>query len=379
MLVLTKQNVWEASLNRIRYLFDEFPEVTVQHSGGKDSTVIYELCKIVAKEKNRLPLRVLFLDQEAEWTQTIDHIRDIMLDPDVEPYWYQIPIKIENATSYEENYLYCWEKDKEWLREKEDISIKENNYGVDGWDGIFQAILKEDFKQFPKHCTIAGVRAEESPRRRVGMTQDVTYKYITWGNRKFETKYGEANHYCFYPIYDWSYTDVWKSILDNKWDYCKIYDLMYKYGVGIRNMRVSNLHHETAVHSLFYLQEFDTDLYNKLTKRLGGIDTAGKMQDDFFIKELPFMFTDWEEYCLHLVDKLVECKSWKRSIDIFLKKNADVYDDDPNMYQKACKACANSILANDTARTKLRNFDAVNTGIRKKEKRLEQECQDQQK
>tara|TARA_R110002153_G_C13177391_1_gene484752 strand:+ start:102 stop:671 length:570 start_codon:yes stop_codon:yes gene_type:complete len=185
--------------------------------------------------------------------------------------------------------------------------------------------------------------------------------------------FGEENHYCFYPIYDWSYTDVWKAIHDKQWSYCEIYDLQYNYGVSIRNMRVSNLHHETAVQSLFYLQEIDGDLYNRLTKRLGGIDTAGKMNEDFFVKELPFMFCDWEEYCFHLVDKLIESDSWKKSIDTFLKKNADVYDDDPKMYQKACKACCNSILANDTAKTKLRNFDATNTGIRKKEKRIAKE------
>ena len=372
MLILSKKNVWDASIERLHWLFDEFPEITVQHSGGKDSTIIFNLALQVARERNRLPLRVLFVDQEAEWTQTIEHMREVMSHPDVEPHWYQVPIKIENATSYEENYLHCWEEGKEWLREKEDISIKENNYGVDGWEGIFQGILKEDFP-YEKHCTLAGVRAEESPRRRVGMTQDLTYKNVTWGNRKYQSMFKEANHYCFYPIYDWSYTDVWKAIHDNQWSYCEIYDLQYNYGVSIRNMRVSNLHHETAVQSLFYLQEIDGDLYNRLSKRLGGIDTAGKMNDDFFVKELPFMFCDWEEYCLHLMDKLVESDSWKKSINTFLKKNADVYDDDPKMYQKACKAGCNSILANDTARTKLRNFDATNTGIRKKEKRIAKE------
>lgn len=67
MKVYKKQSVYDAALDRIRYLFDEFPNVIVGFSGGKDSTVVLELALIVAREKNRLPLDVLFIDQEAEW------------------------------------------------------------------------------------------------------------------------------------------------------------------------------------------------------------------------------------------------------------------------------------------------------------------------
>ena len=36
-------------------------------SGGKDSAVLFNLAMTVAKERNRLPLKVFWLDQEAEW------------------------------------------------------------------------------------------------------------------------------------------------------------------------------------------------------------------------------------------------------------------------------------------------------------------------
>jgi hypothetical protein len=38
-------------------------------------------------------------------------------------------------------------------------------------------------------------------------------------------------------------------------------------------MGVSNLHHETAVRSLFHLQEIDGDLYERVVQRLPGVDT----------------------------------------------------------------------------------------------------------
>lgn len=72
--VYRDQNVYEAALDRMRWLFDEFEDVVVTISGGKDSTVIFNLALMVAREKNRLPLRVFFLDQEAEWNVVIEHV-----------------------------------------------------------------------------------------------------------------------------------------------------------------------------------------------------------------------------------------------------------------------------------------------------------------
>lgn len=43
MKILSNKNVFDAALERINYLFDEFPNVVAGISGGKDSTVIFEL------------------------------------------------------------------------------------------------------------------------------------------------------------------------------------------------------------------------------------------------------------------------------------------------------------------------------------------------
>jgi len=52
-------SVFDEALNRIRFVFDECDDVIVAFSGGKDSTVTYNLAKIVAKEMGRLPLKVM--------------------------------------------------------------------------------------------------------------------------------------------------------------------------------------------------------------------------------------------------------------------------------------------------------------------------------
>ena len=345
--IYKKENVFEESLNRIRFLFDEFEDVWVCISGGKDSTVIYNLALIVAKEKNRLPLRVLFIDQEAEWQGTIDYIKTIMYDENVKPYWLQVPIKLFNATSVNEDWLYCWEQGKEWIREKDKISYKENVWGTDRFVKLFRKFIEKESKN-KKACMISGVRVEESQGRYLGCTQEKTYKYITYG-----AKYNNIQ-YNFYPIYDWKYLDIWKSIHDNKWDYNIVYDYQYRYGIQIMDMRVSNLHHETAVKNLFYLQEVEPDTYNKLAKRLKGIDSACKLDDNYFVKELPYMFKDWEEYCFFLLEKLIVDKDkknrLKKQIISFSNKLKDVLSE-----KRIYRFCIQSILCNDYHGTKLHN------------------------
>ena len=94
-------------------LFDEFENVVIGMSGGKDSTVVFNLALQVAREKNRLPLAVMWVDQEAEWQGTVDFVTKVMTNKDVKPYWFQMPMVITNNASSFHRYNYCWnEEDK---------------------------------------------------------------------------------------------------------------------------------------------------------------------------------------------------------------------------------------------------------------------------
>lgn len=305
----------------------------------------------IAKQRNRLPLKVAFIDQEAEWENTIIYIRKVMYREDIKPYWFQMPIKIFNATSYVKSWLLCWNPDEEdvWMRIKEPISIKENIYGTDRFKVLFDNISRVEFKD-KKTAHISGVRCEESPGRFVGLTASLCYKHITWGKKS-----SLKNQVTFYPLYDWSYTDIWKAIHDNKWSYNKIYDYQYRYGINPLEMRVSNLHHETAVHSLFYMQEVEPDTYNKLTKRLRGIDAATKFSvDDFFIYKLPFMFENWKEYRDYLLDKLIPIEHQGDFRTWFNMQDEEFAHLD--VYEKIVKAHVNAMMANDYTGTKLKNL-----------------------
>lgn len=352
-------NVFDAALGRVRWLFDEFPNIYVAFSGGKDSTVCLNLALQVAEEKGRLPLKVLFIDQEAEWQTVIDYVRQVMADPRVEARWLQVPIRLFNATSVTDSWLHCWEEGKTWMRDKEPDSIHENTFGTDRFGGMFIQTLKTWHPDEPA-IIIGGVRTEESPGRLLGLTSSETYKGETWG--RVNTR--ALDQFTFYPIYDWGFTDVWKAIHTNGWPYCPLYDQMYRYGIPVREMRVSNVHHETATRSLYFLQEFEAATWNKLTARLAGISTAGQLQDQFERpRELPWMFSDWKEYRDYLLENLItdpEAQASFRKQFGFTENRFHV-----SLHESLWKAEVACILVNDYHGTKLRAWENRNGVLNK--------------
>jgi predicted phosphoadenosine phosphosulfate sulfurtransferase len=138
---------------------------------------------------------VRFIDQEAEWDATIDYVRTVMYDPRVEPLWLQVPIRLFNATSAEDSWLHCWGEGEEWMRERDPIAFTDNVFGTDRFKELFSASLR--YFTGGKACSITGVRAQESPARRSGLTSFPTYKWATWGKKE---PYKDL--YSFHPIYD---------------------------------------------------------------------------------------------------------------------------------------------------------------------------------
>ena len=307
-MLYSENNVFDEALNRIRMLFDNFPEITVCMSGGKDSTVLFNLSLMVAREKGRLPLKVFWLDQEAEWQHTVDYVESIMRMPEVEPLWFQIPFDFTNSLSPNSNFLKVFdeaEKDK-WIHPKSDISIKVNPTPYNRYHDLV--------KQIPAYITdkecavLVGMRMAESPRRRMSITgSSGKWHGLTWCT----TPIGTTRK--FWPIYDFSDDDVWTAIAKNHWKYNGVYDLMYRWGTKKQDMRVSALIHETSWHAIQMLQEFERDTYNRFCARVPGVSTFNHSFDEGGIvpRSLPFAFKDWKEYRDYLLIHIVKPEYWE--------------------------------------------------------------------
>lgn len=285
------ENVMLSAQKRIEYLFDNYDNIQLAFSGGKDSTVLFHLVNEEAKKRNRKFI-LYFQDQEAEYQGTIDIVEWAMSQPNVIPQWYQVPIFMTNAASHQQLFMFAWGDGENWVREKHPLAIQSINkkyprrfYKFNLW------VAQQNRKNFEgSFVSIIGLRAEESPDRRFVMFGEDSELF--WLRRKVEP-------YKAYPIIDWSYTDVWKYLIENNFKYNKVYDKMYMLGGNLRSFRVSNLVHEKAFRCLTDLQELEPETYDKLENRLMGVHTAamyGKENLMYSIKTLPEQFKTWKEY-----------------------------------------------------------------------------------
>lgn len=289
--IFLEQNVLDAARERISMVFDNFENIIVSISGGKDSTALYWLAMEEAKKRQK-PIGIFFLDQEAEYQATIDQIENLMQHPLAIPMWYQVPIRMTNATSFQKDMLYAWGKGENWIREKHPMAIHsiERKYPKRFYN--FFHWLESTTKDT---AFLIGLRAEEGINR-----VRAAIKNPGWNNVMWSKKTKSLSTFRFYPIYDWGMGDVWKYIYENGFGYNAIYDKMYSANHGVYNtMRVSNLIHEKSFYCLADLQTLEPETYEKMLKRLDGIHCAAHYADREYIYDtstLPESFKTWKEY-----------------------------------------------------------------------------------
>lgn len=330
---ISGKNVYEQALERIEYLFNNFDEVIVGCSGGKDSTVCLELTLMVAKKLNRLPVKVFWLDQEAEWQETVDYMNWVMHRPEVKPYWYQFPFDFTNSASGQNNFVRLWDESKKdlWIHDQSDIAIKVNPTGKnrfhDIMDGINRCMMEDSSKMV---AYISGVRVEENVRRRY-MIGNCEYGFISKSKEQEKRRFRRA-----FPIGNWTTTDVWTAIAKNKWRYNTIYDKMYQIGYNTKQMRVSALIHETSWKALNIAQEIEPQTYKRIVARIHGASSITHMNDidvELLPKELPYMFKDWREYRDYLLIHLVKQEYWELFKHRWKGQNSEKW------YKIHCKEC----------------------------------------
>ena len=280
MKIYTNKNVYDAFLERLDYIFSEFDNIYVSFSGGKDSGLLINLVMDYVKEHGITKKIGLFhQDFEAQYEKTTEFVtRTFEKYGDIcDSYWCCLPMGSKTSLSNYQLYWYPWNPEEKdiWVR-----PMPENRWVVNldhnPFDYYKPMMLQEDlYKQFGRwyrdHCgggkTVAliGMRADESLHRYSAIiNKRHPYKDKLWITQNFKDVWTAS------PLYDWGVEDIWVANAKFGYDYNRLYDLFWKAGLTVDQMRVASPFNEWAVQALNYYRVIEPQTWAKLVGRVQG-------------------------------------------------------------------------------------------------------------
>lgn len=278
-------NVYEASMRRIEKIFNDFDNIYVSFSGGKDSGVLMNMVVDYAVKNNQLKkLSIFHIDYEAQYQYTTDYVERVKekLPSEINFYHICLPIKAQCATSMSQSSWIPWdENDKNiWIRSMPKNSINIDNHNFDYfkkgmWDYDFQnkfaAWLHKKTKA-KKTASLIGIRTQESLNRWRAIHSERNYK--KYNSLNYSKKMYD-NVYNFYPIYDWKTEDIWIANSKFGWDYNKLYDVYHQAGITVDKMRVASPFNDSAQDSLKLYRTIEPTTWARLVSRVNGVNFTG--------------------------------------------------------------------------------------------------------
>jgi predicted phosphoadenosine phosphosulfate sulfurtransferase len=265
-------DVLMAARERISKVFDDFPRIYISFSGGKDSAVMMHLVMHEAQIRQR-KVGVLFVDLEAQYKLTIDHITDMMaLYADwIEPFWVSLPIHLRNAVSQYEPQWVCFEPGREadWVRQPPAMAITDEDHFP-----FFRRAM--EFEEFVpafgqwyaqgKLCAcFVGIRSDESLNR----YRTIAGRKSTFEGRQWMTWCGD-HLYNAYPIYDWRTEDIWTFNGKFKAPYNRLYDRMHQAGLTIHQARICQPYGDDQRKGLWLFHIIEPETWGRVVARVNG-------------------------------------------------------------------------------------------------------------
>jgi predicted phosphoadenosine phosphosulfate sulfurtransferase len=267
---------------RIEESFSLFDTVVVSFSGGKDSTAVLNLVLEEAERLGKLPVKVMYFDEEAMPLQTIDYVKRVSEDPRVDFMWLCLPIRHRNACSRKEPYWFPWDPDKEelWVRPMPEGAITWRDVPGFPIQPAERTTLPETVglilspEEYGRVGMFLGIRSDESLTRlrAVLMRNRDNKDYI----REWTDGFSRGNLHKVYPIYDWRTEDVWTAPDMFDWDYNTTYDVMERAGIRHLDQRVAPPYGEEPLRGLWMYKVCFPEIWDRMIARVPGAATAAR-------------------------------------------------------------------------------------------------------
>ncbi len=276
-------NVYEATIKRLEMIFREFDNISVSFSGGKDSSLLLNLCvKYIRDNHLNRKISVLHLDYEAQYEMTTKYVDEVLSDncDILDVYRVCVPFKVTTCTSMHQSYWRPWEEDKQdiWVRSLPTNAITKKYfsfYNESMWDYDFQqrfSLWLHERNKAKRTAVLVGIRTQESLHRWRAIHSDKNYKNyngINWTKEVYD------NVYNAYPIFDWLTEDVWIANAKFNFSYNKLYDLFYQAGLNIDQMRVASPFLSEGQETLSLYRVIEPHTWGKLVSRVNGVNFTG--------------------------------------------------------------------------------------------------------
>ncbi len=316
--IYLEKNVLDATIERLTIIFENFENIYFCVSGGKDSSVMVQLANMVAKDKGK-KFDVLFIDLEAQYRHTIEHIEELKKLPQIRDFYHiALPFALRNAVSVLQPKWICWEEESRhlWVRKMPKDSININNCPFPWFkkgEEFEEFILKfakwyqEKYKT-KVACGVA-IRTDESLNRfRTIALQDKKLKFegYNWTTKiRINEKHIEA--YNFYPIYDWKVEDIWGAVSKFDFQFNYIYELMYKNGLSIYEQRLCQPFGDDQRKGLNQFKALEYDTWSKVLNRVNGVNFGNIYCKTTALGNLKTSkpdFMSWQQYVMFLLESL---------------------------------------------------------------------------
>lgn len=273
------EDVYTLAKQRLVNIFNQFDEVLVSFSGGKDSTATLMVALEVLAEHpefaHHLPLRTVFYDEEAISQETADYVARVGSRPDVALEWYCLPVQHRNACSRKSPYWWPWAAESRdlWCRPLPEGALTSlpgfMSEPPSARRSIPQCAELLAANSRGNLCMLMGIRAQESMTRRRAVTyngngENYLIRFETAGTRVWKG----------YPVYDWTTEDVWTAPAKMGWDYNESYDRMEMLGIPHAQQRCSPAYGEEPMQGLHKFAACFPEVWDKMVYRVPGVGAA---------------------------------------------------------------------------------------------------------